>query len=65
MTFEERKAVFMEWLKVEYRGKMTELQCDMYSYPQWIPDGQGGFKLIIQTEVVDISNSPVKSTFQV
>lgn len=62
--FEERKKAFFEWINTEYRSKMNELQCDMYSYPLYVPDGQGSFKVVIQTDVVDISNSPMKSPFQ-
>lgn len=61
--FEERKEEFKQWLMVEYRQKMTDLGCDMYSYPLYIPDNQGGFRTVIQTDIVDVSNSPIKSPF--
>ena len=62
--FETRKAEFLEFLKTVYREKMVELQCDMMSVPLYVPDGQGGFRVVIDTSVVDISNSPMKSPFQ-
>lgn len=61
--FEERKKKFMEWLQVEYKAKMQEFGCDMYSFPFMVPDGQGAFKIVVQTDIVDVSNSPVKSPF--
>lgn len=63
-SFEERRKVFMEWLKTEYKTKIDDLKCDMYYYPLYVPDGQGGFRTVIQTDVVDISASAIKSPFQ-
>lgn len=54
----------MEWLKTVYHEKMVELQCDMMSTPVYVPDGQGGFKTVIDTSVVDIANAGMKSPFQ-
>lgn len=64
MEFEERKAKFLEFLKTEYKTKMDELKCDMYSYPLYVPDGNGGFRVVIQTDIVDITNTGMKSPFK-
>lgn len=58
--FEERKKVFLE----RYKIIIDELKVDIFSFPQYVPDGQGGFKTIVQTNIVDTSNQPVKSPFQ-
>lgn len=64
--FEERKKSFQEWLTGgAYKSKMDELKCDLYSYPVYVPDGQGGYKTVIQTEVVDIADQPIRSPFSV
>ncbi len=51
-----------EFLK-EYGELVTKHQRDFASYPVWVPDGQGGFKTIIQNTPVDIKNQPKKSPF--
>ena len=62
--FEKRKEKFMEWLSTGYKAKMEELGCDMMSVPLYVPDGQGGFKTVVDTSVVDVSSRPIKSPFQ-
>lgn len=45
-------------------GELTqEMKLDFATYPVWVPDGQGGFKTVVQSTVVDTSNQPVKSNF--
>lgn len=63
--FEERKKIFLEWIKTEYKAKMDETRCDFYHYPMFVPNGKGGFELIVNSEIVDITNAGMKSPFQI
>jgi hypothetical protein len=36
---------------------------DFASYPVFVPDGQGGFKIIVQNTPVRTKNQPTKSPF--
>lgn len=45
----------------EYGELVEKHKMDFASYPMWVPDGQGGFKTILQNSPVDVSNVPVKS----
>lgn len=49
---------------VEHYGKLVDkFKMDFASYPAFQPDGQGGFKIIIQSVPVDVSNRPEPSPF--
>ncbi len=48
----------------EYGELVKKHQVDFASYPMWIPDGQGGFKCIVQSTPVSTKNQPVKSFIQ-
>ncbi len=62
MTEEERKVKGEAFMKA-YGELVTEHQIDFATYPVFIPDGQGGFKIVVQSTPVDISNQPKKSPF--
>jgi len=47
----------------EYGELVEKHQMDLATYPVFVPDGQGGFRVIIQSTPVDISNQPKKSPF--
>ena len=47
----------------KYKALVDEMQIDLATYPVFVPDGQGGFKVIVQTTPVDITNQPKKSPF--
>lgn len=47
----------------KYGELVKETSIDFASYPVFVPDGQGGFKVIVQNTPVDISNHPTKSPF--
>lgn len=46
-----------------YGALVKEHGIDFASYPMFVPDGQGGFKIVVQNQPVDIANQPVKSPF--
>jgi len=49
---------------VEAYGKLVqEHKVDFASYPVFVPDGQGGFKIVVNNTPVDIANQPTKSPF--
>lgn len=62
MTEEERIEKGQAFLK-EYGELVEKHQMDLATYPVFIPDGQGGFKVTVQSTPVDISNQPKKSPF--
>lgn len=47
----------------EYGELVAKHKMDFATYPVFIPDGQGGFKIIVQNTPVNVSNQPVKSNF--
>lgn len=47
----------------KYGELVKETGFDFASYPVFIPDGQGGFKIVVQTTAIDITNQPKKSPF--
>lgn len=55
----ERIAAFID----AYGALVKEHGVDFASYPVFVPDGQGGFKVVIQNTPVDIKNQPTKSPF--
>lgn len=46
-----------------YKELVEKHKIDFATYPLFVPDGQGGFKVIIQNTPVDITNQPQKSPF--
>jgi len=57
-TIEEKQAFL-----VEYNALVEKHQIDFAQYPVYIPDGQGGFRTVIQTTPVSIKNQPKRSPF--
>ncbi len=55
----ERANAFMK----EYGELVDKHQMDLATYPVFVPDGQVGFKVIVQNTPVDIKNQPKKSPF--
>lgn len=47
----------------EYGELVQKHKVDFATYPMFIPDGQGGFKIITQSTPVDIKNQPIRSNF--
>jgi len=47
----------------EYKALIQKHNIDFAHYPMYIPDGQGGFKTIIQSTPVDMSTMPKESPF--
>lgn len=47
----------------EYEELTKKHGIDFANYPVFVPDGSGGFKVIVQSTPVDISARPVKSPF--
>jgi hypothetical protein len=62
MTEAERQEKGTAFLK-EYGELVEKHQMDFATYPVFVPDGQGGFKIVIQNTPVDMSNHPKKSPF--
>lgn len=60
MNDEQKK--IQEFL-TEYKALVEKHNVDFANYPVYIPDGEGGFKTIIQSTPVDMSNMPQKSPF--
>lgn len=54
---QERVNAFLD----AYKALVDEHKIDFATYPVWTPDGQGGFKTVMQSTPVDIKNQPVKS----
>lgn len=50
MTQEERIKKFTE----EYGKLVKEYEVDYATYPVFVPDGQGGFKVVVQASPVDM-----------
>ncbi len=57
MTEEERKVKGEAFMKA-YGELVAEHQVDFATYPVFIPDGQGGFKIVVQSTPIDISKKP-------
>lgn len=47
----------------DYGELVKKYKVDFASYPMFVPDGQGAFKILCQSTPVDISKMPVKSNF--
>lgn len=62
MPDEELQKRIEDFVK-EY-GELTEKhQIDFVNYPMFVPDGQNGFKVVVQNQPVDTKNLPKKSPF--
>lgn len=48
---------------VDYKSLIEKHEVDFAAFPQYIPDGVGGFRTIVQTVPVDTRNQPKKSPF--
>ena len=57
MTEEERKEKGTAFMK-EYGELVEKHQVDFATYPVFIPDGQGGFKIVVQSTPIDLSKKP-------
>lgn len=55
----ERAEAFLK----EYKELVDKHKVDFVTYPVYMPDGQGGFKTMIQSTPVDTSATYVKSPF--
>lgn len=64
VTQEDVKKRGDEFFK-RYKELVDEVGIDFASYPVFVPDGQGGFKIVVQNTPVDTRNRPVKSDFVV
>lgn len=62
MKNEEETKKAEEFLK-DYKVLVDKHQMDLANYPVFIPDGQGGFKIIVQCTPIDISKQPRPSPF--
>ncbi len=62
MPEEDVKKASEDFLK-EYGDLVAKHKVDFVTYPMWQPDGQGGWKMTIQTQVVSTKDQPVKSPF--
>ena len=51
-----------EFIK-EYGELVQKHKMDFATYPTFVPDGNGGFKVMVQTTAIDITNQPKKSPF--
>ncbi len=61
---DEQKQKAQKFLNA-YGELVKEHQQDFATYPVFIPDGQGGFKIVVQSTPVDISkmkDTPIEST---
>ena len=58
-TAEDRAKDFIK----EYGELVAKHSIDFATYPQWVPDGQGGFRTIVQTQAVDTTPKSVESPF--
>lgn len=47
----------------EYGELVQKHKVDFATYPVFVPDGAGGFKVVVQNTPIDISKQPTKSPF--
>ncbi len=59
---EELNGRVTDFLK-EYGELVGKHKVDFATYPMFIPDGNGGFRVITQSTPVDVSNQPIRSDF--
>lgn len=55
----EEKTAFMK----EYGELVDKHGIDFAQYPVYVPDGQGGFRTVVQTTPISIKNQPKRSPF--
>ncbi len=60
MNLEERKAAFLDG----YKHLIDEHKVDFVTIPGFSPDGQGGWKFVLNTTIMDTQGEPTKSPFQ-
>ncbi len=58
---QKRAEVFVK----EYGDLVEKHKIDFVNFPMFVPDGQGGFRIVIQNQPVDTTGQPVKSPFMV
>ena len=58
-TADERAKEFIK----EYGELVKKHNIDFATFPQWVPDGQGGFRTIVQNQPIDMLKQPVPSNF--
>ena len=58
-TPEDRAKAFLEG----YKALVDELQIDLATQPIWVPDGDGGFKTMLQSQPIDITPKAEPSPF--
>lgn len=56
----ELEVRFQAFIK-EYKELVDKHKVDTMAFPMFTPDGQGGYKVIIHQQPVDISNQPAPS----
>lgn len=56
---DEQKEKAQAFLK-EYGELVEKYKYDFATYPVFVPDGQGGFKIVVQSTPIDISKMPEK-----
>lgn len=47
----------------DYEVLIKKYKMDFASYPVWVPNDQGQWVTVIQTQTVDTSKQPIKSDF--
>lgn len=47
----------------DYGELVGKYKIDFATYPMFVPDGQGGFRVVNQSTPVDVSNQPIRSNF--
>ncbi len=47
----------------DYGDLVQKYKVDFATYPMFVPDGNGAFKILTQTTPVDIGNQPIRSEF--
>lgn len=46
-----------------YGALVKEHNFDFAAYPVWVPDGNGGWRTVIQQTPIDVKDQPKKSPF--
>ena len=59
---EKLNARIQDFIK-DYGDLVQKYKVDFATYPMFVPDGSGSFKIITQTTPVDIGNQPIRSEF--
>lgn len=61
MNEESQKKI--EAFLTDYKALVEKHHVDFANYPMFVPDGEGGFKTIVQSTPVDLSTVNQKSSF--